>query len=227
MTLKNNKLNSIPSFKQALASLLAIVVIVFSSYTNINAQEFLKVYTAQPGMMVSDVTGGTLETEDFSGFSGLPNYSWAPTPAGYVSTIGTYYQTGGQSFIKTDDQYGAGTSNYMAIKVGGVVRMVFNNPVQYFGFAWPAGDGSNTIKVLRNGIVIGTFATSDIIALLPNSASNFITSINGSTYSTDSYYGKPGTGQNSGEPYSYLHFVSSAGLAFDEIELSMGSGGKH
>ena len=209
--------------------LLLLIVLAFTSFTTetINAQEYLRVYTSAPGSMTTNVTGVTVTTEDFTSFSVPPNNSnWAPLPGGFTSSIGTYYQTAGQSYVKPDDQYGAGTTTYMAIKVGGKVKLSLNTAVQYFGFAWPAGDGSNTIKVKRNGIVIGTFATSDIVALLPKDASNTITAINGSTYTTDQYYGKPGTGQNSNEPYAYLHFVASSGLAFDEIELSMGGGGE-
>lgn len=190
-----------------------------------HSQEYLRVYTSAPGMMVSNVTGGTLVTEDFSSFT-VPNSNWAPLPNGYTSAIGTYRQTAGQSYVKQDDQYGCGTGKYMAIKVGGKVKLTFTNPERYFGISWPAGDGQNTIKIYRNGLVIGTFATSNVIALLPNNASHFITSINGLQYSTHDYYGKPGTGQNSGEPYAYLHFAASAGLAFDEIEFSMGAGGE-
>lgn len=208
-------------------SIKTLILILISMFSiSMQAQEYLRLYSGAPGDMVSNVTGGTLTTETFESFSGLPNYAWATMPTGYNSPIGQYYQTSGNSYVKNDDQYGSGTDQYLSLKVGGQVNLVFDNPITYFGFAWPAGDGSNTIKIKRNGIVIGVFATSDIIALLPNNAANDITSVNGTTYSTDLFYGKPGTGQNSNEPYSYLHFVSSLGLAFDEIELTMGNGGQ-
>ncbi len=206
---------------------ISILVVLFSLlFFNVQAQEFLRVYTSAPTVMQSNVTGGTVITEDFSSFTGIPNFNWAPLPNGFNSSVGTYKQTGGQSYVKNDDQYGAGTGKYMSIRTGADVRLIFDNPVEYFAFAWPAGDGQNNIKVYRDGQVIGTFETSDIIALLPKNASNYITSINGSLYSTYDYYGKPGTGQNSGEPYAFLHFVSTSGLAFDEIEFAMGNGGE-
>lgn len=205
---------------------IILMLLLGFSYSS-NAQEFLRLYTSGPGVLATNVTGGTVTTEDFESFSIPPdNYSWAPNSGGYTSSIGTYYQTGGDSYIKQDDQYGAGSGNYMAIKVGGQVNLEFTSPQKYFGFAWPAGDGSNTIKVLRNGVVIGTFTTSDVISLLPNNSSNSITSIDNTTYTTDLYYGKPGTGQNSNEPYAYLHFYASDGMAFDEIQLEMSNGGE-
>ena len=206
-------------------NLVTVLLLLIASNQGTKAQEYLRVYSSAPGTMISNVTGSTLITENFSSFS-VPNTNWAPLPGGYTSALGKYYQTLGQSYVKNDDQYGSGTGKYMSIKVGGKVRLDFNDPKLYFGFAWPAGDGQNTIKIIRNGQVIGTFATSNVIAQLPNNASNFVTAINGSSYSTNLYYGKPGTGQNSGEPYAYLHFVASSGLAFDAIEFSMGAGGE-
>ncbi|MDP2724290.1 MAG: LruC domain-containing protein [Bacteroidales bacterium] len=203
-----------------------LLIFTFSFSINSQAQEYLRVYTSAPLVMVSDVTGGTLITENFESFTVPPQqFNWAPQPGGYSSSVGNYYQTAGQSYVKLDDQYGAGTGKYMSIRVGGKVRLVFDNPVEYFGFAWPAGDGQNNIKIYRDGQIIGTFATADVIALLPNT-NHLITAVNGTQYTTNSYYGKPGTGQNSGEPYAFLHFVATEGLAFDEIEFAMGAGGE-
>jgi len=210
--------------KRRVTKVLCIILVLFP-FTG-KTQEYLRVYTSAPGMMVSNVTGGTIITEDFTSFAGVPNFSWAPSPAGFSSIVGNYIQTAGVSYVKNDDQYGSGTGKYMSIRNGGKVKLSFTQPQRYFGFAWPAGDGQNTIKILRNGQVIGTFATSNVVALLPKNANNFITSINNTSYSTYDYYGKPGTGQNANEPYAYLHFHSSPGLSFDEIEFSMGAGGE-
>lgn len=209
--------------------LLSFALIFLPSFLGINrlnAQESLKLLISAPTVLTSDATGGTLTAETFESFSGLPNNNWAPQPNGYASSVGTYKQTGGVSYVKADDQYGTGSSKYMSIKVGGTVNLTFNEPQKYFGFAWPAGDGQNTIKIIRQGQVIGTFATSDVITLIPNNNTYQITAINGTQYFTKNYYGKPGTGQNSNEPYAFLHFVATEGMAFDAVELSMGGGGE-
>lgn len=202
-----------------------ILLILLSIATRVGAQEYLRVYASEPKVLASNVTGGTLITETFNSFT-VPNSNWAPLPAGTLSTLGTYFQTQGQSYIKADDQYGSNAGNYMAIKVGGKVTLKFSNPVNYYGFAWSAGDGDNTIKIIRNNQVIGTFSTADVIAQLPNNPLHTVQAINGNLYPTSQYYGKPITGQNASEPYAYLHFLASAGLAFDAIELSMGAGGE-
>ncbi len=222
-TIKKNTL-TVNIFKQFWISVFFIVFSIL--HLSAGAQEYLRVYTSAPTVMQSNVTGGTVITEDFESFTNIPNFNWAPLPNGYTSTVGIYTQTTGQSYVKNDDQYGAGDGKYMAIRSGANVKLVFDNPVRYFAFAWPAGDGQNNIKILRNGQVIGTFETADVIALLPKNTNNFITSINGTQYSTYDYYGKPGTGQNSGEPYAFLHYVATEGLAFDEIVFDMGNGGE-
>ncbi|MBE0651128.1 MAG: LruC domain-containing protein [Bacteroidales bacterium] len=211
------------SYKYSLSVLFSILMTVLWS-GNVKAQEYLRVYTSKPGQMTSDVTGGTKATETFNNFK-ANDYHWAPLPSGYHSAIGNYYQTSGGSFIEADNQYGAGTGNYMAVEVGGKVDLVFNKPVTYFGFAWPAGDGQNTITIYRKGQVIGTFNTADVIKMLPNNNHNYIKAIDGSKYRTSDFYGKPGTGQDAGEPFAYLHFVASSGMAFDKVEFTMGQGG--
>ncbi len=202
-----------------------ILIFLLFSF-NSQAQEYLRVYTSAPTVMTSNVTGGTVVTEDFNGFTGIPNFNWAPLPNGYNSAIGTYTQIGGQSYVKNDDQYGAGTGKYMAIRTGGDVKLIFDSPVRYFAFAWPAGDGQNNISIYRDGQIVGAFETADIISLIPKNQNNYITAVNGTQYSTYDYYGKPGTGQNSGEPYAFLHYVATEGLAFDEVVFSMGNGGE-
>ncbi len=202
-----------------------LLLVAFSMlYLNSLGQDYLKVYTSAPLVMVSDATG-TKYTEGFSSFS-TPDGSWAPSSNPYVSTnIGTYTQTVGSSSIIQDNIYGAGTGNYLAIQTGASVSLVFENPVGYFGFAWSAGDGENNIKIYRDGQIIGTFNTEDIIDLLPNNSSATIQALNGTYYDTQDYYGKPGNGGNSNEPYSFLHFEATEGLEFDKIEFAMGAGG--
>ncbi|MBZ0243027.1 MAG: LruC domain-containing protein, partial [Bacteroidales bacterium] len=226
------KITTIAFFSKLLPKkllILAIAAFVIPSFMGtklLTAQESLKVLISAPKVLTSDATGGTLIAETFEGFSGLPNNNWAPQPNGYISSVGTYRQTDGVSYVKADDQYGTGSPQYMSIKVGGKVSLNFDNPVTYFGFAWPAGDGKNTIKIIRQGQVIGTFTTDDVIDLIPNSSTFQITAINGTKYFTKNYYGKPVTGQNASEPYGFLHFMATPGMAFDAVELSMGAGGE-
>ncbi len=203
--------------------LLVLMLFVFPSIVGVKSlysQESLRVFISPPGVLNTNVAGGAVVTETFESFLAVPNNSWAPLPAGYVSAIGTYTQVAGSSEVQADDQYGANTPRYMSISPNGVVRINLTQSVNYFGFAWPAGDANNEFRVLRQGHVIATFTTADIVGLIPNVPANTITASNGAVYNTEDYYGKPVTGQNASEPYGYLHFVATSGLAFDAIELT-------
>lgn len=204
---------------------IGVFIIIFSMLQqNAGAQEYLRIYTSAPTVMQSNVTGGTVITESFESFSNIPNFSWASLPNGYTSPIGTYTQTVEPSYIQNDNEYATGTGKYMAIQNGGVVKLVFDNPVRYFALACGSIDENNIVKILRDGQVIGTFVSVDILALLPKNINNNITAINGTQYSTYDFYGKPNTSLNIDEPYAFLHYIASEGMAFDEIVLTQGGG---
>lgn len=143
----------------------------------------------------------------------------------YVSpTVGvTYTAADGGINIQENDQYGGDNEgNYLGIAAGKTVTMTLPQPSQYFGFYFTAGDQHNSIGIYSGGIEILNFSTATLIAMLPNVEGSMVTAINGNQYLTANYYGKPGTFENSGEPYAYLHFVASGTTTFDEIRLSQG-----
>ncbi len=226
--MKKNK--ATPYRKNVLKDVLPLVLmfLVFLSQVGMNsaqAQQNVQILISPPTVLASDATGGTLITETFESFAAVPDYNWAPLPHGYTSPIGLYKQESGQSKILADNQYGTNTPRYLAVKPTGVVSIEFNQSVRYFGFAWPAGDPNNKLQVFRQGQVIATFTTADVINLIPNTPGVQVNTINGGSYNTEDYYGKPVTGQVPHEPYAYIHLVSTPGLSFDRIEISTIGGG--
>ncbi len=222
--------NSCKTLRKVLSAFFLIGVVTIHYTTNVKAQDVdnIDVYVSPPEIMEYNL-GGQYNpvTETFSGLNPL-NTSWAPLPNGYVSVIGIYYQTAGNSQVQVDDNYGAGTEDYMSIGRDGVVTLELNESTRYFGFAWPAGDNGNEVEVRRNGVSLFTLVTSDIVEFLPNDNTTR-TTIKGETFETSDYYGKPappGQDQNSGEPYAYIHFIASEGLSFDEIIFRHVSGGR-
>ncbi|MFC2186651.1 Ig-like domain-containing protein [Fulvivirgaceae bacterium LMO-SS25] len=200
------------------------------------AQENIRIFVSAPGQMVTDLglAVGLTEsvyTETYSGFAPLPNSAWATGPTGYFNpNIGRFVQSGTAPTISVDSQYGAGHGDFLSIPVGGQVSLKLNEPTQYFGFAWAAGDGENTIFVYRQGVLLFTFTTDDVVNFIPN-APNPIVSFSNGNYLTQDYYGKPTGpteptgGQNAAEPYAYLHIVATEGLAYDSLIISQFSGG--
>ena len=218
-----------------LEKIVALIFLVILSNVSI-AQDNIRIFVSNPGQMETDLglAVGLTEsvfTETYSGFAPLPNTSWAIGPTGYFNAnIGRFVQSGTAPRIIVDDQYGAGYGDYLAIPVGGQVSLKLNEPSQYFGFAWAAGDGENTIFVYREGVLLFTFTTDDVVNFIPNSPNPIVSFSNG-TYLTEDYYGKPTGpteptgGQNANEPYAYLHIVATEGLAYDSLVFTQFSGG--
>ena len=198
-----------------------------SAQTNGTATETIGVYVSPPGVMEFDLVAPNYEVKEYKpyveGFNSFsaPNNDWAPGGYHSESIGGTYLQAGGISSIVPDDQYGSGTGNYLTIgsETEGYVQLSLDDDVRYFGFAWSAGNDGNTIQILSDGEVLFTMDTDDVMALLPQGAE--VTAVNGTTYNTSEYYGKPpAQTQNTNEPYAFIHFVASEGLSFDEVRLT-------
>gem|GEM_PF-5673038 len=130
--------------------------------------------------------------------------------------------------IYADNEYGAGTGDFLTIANNQSVTLTFDEPQKYFGFAWAAGDEFNALEIRSEGNTIITFTTEDLINILPNDPSVQITALDNSVYNTQEYYGKPDTGaapgdrQNNNEPYAFLHFFTQGEFVFDEIVLIQG-----
>jgi hypothetical protein len=75
--------------------------------------------------------------------------------------------------------------------------------VNYFGFWLSALDSGNQLQVLRNGVVVGTYQPSDLIAAVGVSGP---------------YFGNPNNGGNSGQPYAFVNFFDTDGF-FDQINI--------
>lgn len=67
------------------------------------------------------------------------------------------------------------------------------------------------------------FTTTSLIEILPNDGVSTVTAVNGSQYLTSNYYGQPQSGLNWGEPYAYLHFVTTGSVTFDRIVVNQGT----
>lgn len=172
----------------------------------------VKVYLGVPRDQTSPFTSTTTET-----FNSL---AAGNRTTGYAGAIGTYALSSGAPFnIQADNQYGNGTGNYMSFgaqsATSAPITLNLTGAQQYFGFAWCAGDSNNGVTFYRGSTQLFRFSTATLTSLLAGST---VTAVNGSTYNTSQYKGKPAAGtQNTGEPYSFVHFVGYGGLDFDRI----------
>jgi hypothetical protein len=180
-----------------------------------------------PGAISVYLSGDGITTAEDSGISGVTTEDFnnaTPTdfPSDFTSSVGTYSGEGG---VRPDGQYGGdgdgagGSGQYLGVASGETTTLTFQSDVSYFRLYFSAGNGGNTFDVLNDGNVVLSFNTAELLNRLPNEVGVEIEAINGDTYNTEDYYGKPGTGENNTEPYAYLHIVAD-GETFDQIQLS-------
>ena len=184
---------------------------VFVSLSDAHAQG-VRVYLGAPRDQTSPFTSITTET-----FNSLATGN---RTTNFASAIGTYTLSSGAPFnIQADNQYGNGTGNYMTFgaqsATSAPITLNLTSTQQYFGFAWCAGDTNNGVTFFKGSTQLFRFSTATLTSLLSGAT---VTAVNGTTYNTSQYRGKPTTGtQNTGEPYSFVHFVGYGGLDFDRI----------
>ena len=100
---------------------------------------------------------------------------------------------------------------YLGINPGDFTLLELDEPAEYFGLLFSAGDTRNSFEAYSNGQLVFLFDNSTLIAQLPNVPLTQVTAINGDQYNTEDYYGQPTTGLNPSEPYVYLHLIADAG----------------
>jgi len=181
------------------------------------------------------VSPNDIETAAASGIAGVTNYTetfnalatGTTSISGYHSTaIGATYTTSTNTKIIANDQYGGyQQGNYLGVPSGSSATITLDpgTSAQYFGFYFTAGDRYNQIQIYSGNTQLLSFTTASLIDMLPNTAGSKVTAINGNTYNTVDYYGKPVTNENGTEPYAYLHFITSGGVTFDKIVLTQTS----
>ena len=131
-----------------------------------------------------------------------------------------------------------------AYPVGNVIIQL-NNAVNYFGFYWAAGSGSNVVKLFSGNTLVASFSTADLNALIPTSrtaSGATVTANGGNVYNVDDYRGGHKSSWDdwyrSGaincslassstwsvacwnpQQFAYVHAVVPQGFTFDKVQL--------
>lgn len=206
---------------------------------NAHAQSAVSVYVSPPdnqNVVARDFSSSnsySFLTETFSLSAGSFNGFGTDTPENpdddLAANNGLYSVLTGSPSINSVAAYGGGDGqgNYLSIGDGASVSIVFDTPVNYFGFQWTAGNSGNLVTLFdTENNNLGTFNTSTLTTLLPQTPGATVEGMNGDIYETSSFYGLPGSrGTTSGEPFAYVHFVNDGPLAISRIILSHTGGG--
>ena len=133
------------------------------------------------------------------------------------SSASSSYTYGSDLIIRAADQHGGAedeqgiaSQHIESTTKPGTHTITIDQPQKYFGLWWSAGDSSNVLTFLKNGEVVATFNTQDVInklAELPNGSD---------------YYCNP-TNQFNGlvcsETYAFLNFFFEGNEDYDEVRL--------
>jgi len=168
-----------------------------------------------PDVQGSFVDGALLETFndgcssplEFGTFTGVCEGAEAIYYAGASSTSGSPV-TGG-----------VGTS-YARVPMGAAMSISLNQPANYLGFHWEAGNQFDRVTLYSGDTLLADFSFETLMDAL---AATELTSIGGSSYAVADYYGNPVTGVQD-EPYAYVHIFASSGVKFDRIVISEDQG---
>lgn len=209
----------------------------------------LSLYISAPGVQTAESSGlpGSFLTETFDG---LPTGSLANGPlifggSAQAANGGLYEVSGGQVINGSNEYGGYQQGNYLSInEVGATMSITFDAGINYFGFLWTAGDGTNKLSFYNDADqLLASYTTDHLLSLLPRDTTSIITAVDGADYYTGNYYGQPtATGPipglapddplqparstNTAEPYGYLHFLDEMGTGnISRVVIEKGPGG--
>lgn len=177
--------------------------------TGAQADTFFQNYEA-PGVQNSTAGFSVVGVETFDGRSS----GGFTTNFGLGTAITATYSP---TQINSADQYGGagGTGNYAVAFSDTPYSLkfttdatIFPNGINYFGYWLSALDSGNQVTFLRNGVEVGAFSPSDLLA--------------SPVGSNPAYFGNPNAnfqGQNAGQPYVFVNFYNTTGT-FDEVRFA-------
>lgn len=178
------------------------LVAAFLAVAPAHAASFIVTYEA---------AGATHTTAGFD-YTGVETFDGLATGVrSFTSDFGGSSITGTYSSVNilASDQYGgAGGSNYAVAGLGvgsNSYSISFAQTgdagINYFGYWLSALDAGNAVTFFNGESAVFTFTPTNVLDLIGGDLA---------------YYGKPGTGQNSSEPYVFLNFFYEGGT-FDRI----------
>lgn len=166
-----------------------------------------------PYVQGSFVDGALVETFDEGCVNPLP---FGRAIGNCYADLPNYY-----SGASTTDSapYQGGTGTPMGVVApGGVANFRLDAPARYLGFHWEAGNRFDRVRLFSEGTLIADFSFETLMDALE--ATEFESADGETTYDVDDYFGNPVNGEQSHEPYAYVHIFATEGVTFDQVKIS-------
>ena len=200
-------------FPFALTAALMGSMLAFSGAAPANAAGKVTFAVDAPSVQGSFVAGGVLETFDDS--CGNP-IAFGSVSGACASFYGNFYS--GASTTDSVPTTGGTASNMAVVPMGGAATFTLDSPARYVGFHWEAGNRYDRVRLFSGDKLLADFSFDTLIDALD--ATNFQSADGLTTYTVADYYGNPVNGQQTHEPYAYVHIFTSEGVTFDSVEIS-------
>lgn len=137
-----------------------------------------------------------------------------------ISAVGTYGGATADADDPTPTTGGAGSNYASTANPSTEMTIDLTEPAKYLGLWWSAGSASNVVELYSEGERVAYMSTQTLMTLLTSGAA---TSVGGTDYDTDDYYGNPrNRALAAAEPFLYLNLYGTGGASFDQIVLSGG-----
>ena len=197
--MNKNKLSAAAGLAAAVSAASAQADLIVTYAENPGA-----VYSSVPDTQVLNWSGDSA----FNQAGQYNNVTWSGVGAinqVYLQGANQYGGATGTGFypVQSNPAYGGSVGGAQAI---GTSTLTLNTASSYFGLWWSAGDAYNKLSFYNGTTLVGSFTTQSLLDLLPSS-----------------YDGNPTTafkGQDGGEPFAFINFYGTGGLAWTSIQLS-------
>lgn len=137
-----------------------------------------------------------------------------------VEAVGTYGGATADGDDPTPTTGGVGSNYASTANPSMEITIDLTEPAKYLGLWWSAGSASNVVELYSEGERVAYMSTQTLMNLLTSGAA---TSVGGTDYDTDDYYGNPRNNTLAAEePFLYLNLYGTGGASFDQIVLSGG-----
>jgi LPXTG-motif cell wall-anchored protein len=206
-------------FATAISTAAVISALVFGASAPAHADDLITFSVDAPHVQGTYVSGAILENFNSNAGSGCSTQLAFGSYTGNCEHPDAIYYAGASSELSTPVTGGVGTP-FIQVPMGGAMDITLNQPANYLGFHWEAGNQFDRVQLFNNDTELANFSFQTLMDALNNST---LTSTGGTVYQQSDYITNPVTGVQN-EPYAYVHIFATAGAKFNRVVISEDAG---
>jgi hypothetical protein len=208
----------------SISAAVASLALIASPAVAITEDFGVDIYMSAPTVQGTAITSGvTIETFNLwqSGDTCPASISLGDVTGDCnIEAVGTYGGASADGDDPTPTTGGSGSNYASTANPSMEITIDLTEPAKYLGLWWSAGSPSNVVELYAGDERVAYMSTQTLMNLLESGSA---TSVGGTDYDTDDYYGNPRNNTlAASEPFLYLNLYGTGGASFDRIVLSGG-----